>query len=198
MRDFVDSRQFCDSVERISKNWTRERSIDLRNDVVDNSNFHVDKTMFFNLKQINLRDFIRLSIVSWYFPEEIRVVLQSDLREAQSKFSSEDKFLLEQFLLSEAEMLCFLLETRLWHSRDFFGNLLKDFRELNKYLKVKNFRKKVVVPQRKRGYHDQGSRVEDHRWLPKKDYSLTEEQNRIEENRVRHGDTIEFLRGFLN
>jgi len=164
---------------------------------MDNSNFHGGET-FFNLKGINLKQFIKLAIFSWYMDEEVKFVLQADLEEKLSTFSLDDRTLLEQFLFSEAEMLIFLLETKLWHSRDFFGNILTINNELDSLLRPSPKSLKLVKPQRKRGYHDHGSRVLSHKWLPKSDFSLTEQQNLIELERSTQKDTSSLIRGFLN
>lgn len=196
MRGSIDSTDFCNSVEGIVRSWIQTRENTLRNHVMDNSNFQ-SETLFFNLKRIKLNQFIKLAITSWYMNEEVRFVLQSDLEEKLKDFSNEDKTLLEQFLFSKAEMLIFLLETSLWHSRDFFGNILSSLSELDVLLQPKRQSKKIKKPQRKRGYHDQGSRVLSHRWLPKSDYTLTALQNQIETERAKQRDTSDLIRGSL-
>lgn len=197
MRDIhLDSNDFCRQVEITIQKWLLTRSKDLRSKVVDNSNFQPGK-YFFKVHDANLKNIIRLAIVSWYLPEEPQFVLRMDLEEKINTLSLEDKFLCEQFLSSKAEMLIFLIETKLWHTRDFFGNLLKDLDESEKHLQVYHRSNKVEKPQRKRGYHDHGSRVLDHKWLPKEDWSLTQEQNLIEFRRSQASDTLQFIKGFL-
>lgn len=198
MRDRnLHSEVFCTQVEKTVSNWITIRTIDLRSKVVDNSNFHGSRT-FFKTKGIKLMDLIRLGIISWYLPEEVKCVLQQDLREEIENFSIEDRFLCEQILSTKAEMLIFLIETKLWHTKDFFGNIItEENKHLVQYLKVNKPRLKVRSPQRKRGYHDHGSKVEDHKWLPKSDWTLTEQHNLLEQRLSSAKDTLSFNQGFL-
>jgi hypothetical protein len=192
----LNSESFCSSVEKIISQWAQTESKTLRSNVVNNSNFHGAST-FFAMKNVPLKDFIKLAIVSWYCDEEVKFVLQEDLREVSKYYSPEDRILCEQFLKSRAIMLLFLLETHLWHTREFFGFILKDLGKINRHLKVRSKSTKVKKVQRKRGYHDHGSRVLDHRWLPKSDYTLTEMQNDKEEREKSLEDTSHFIEGFI-
>lgn len=197
MRDYPsDLISFNKSVEKIIQTMVNIDDQNLRNRVLDNSNFRGTST-FFDLRNINLKDFIRLSILSWYLPKEVSIVLRMDLEEKIKFFSPEDRFLLKQFLYSKAEMLIFLQETNLWHSREFFGNILNKKHNLDKYFKLCPKSTRVKKLQRKRGYQDQGSRVPDHEWLPKSDYSLTDLMLEIETKRQTHLDTLSFVRGVL-
>lgn len=197
MRDTrIDSTKFCNLVER---NITKMCNLDLnllRNQVVDNS-ISRPGTMTFELKNLTMKDFVRLAIFSHYAPKEIGWVLRMDLEEYSSKFSLEDRTLCQQFLSSKTNMLMFLLETNLWHTRDFFGNILHKNFQLDRFLKIKKYNTKVIKPQRKRGYHDKGSRRESHKWLPSRDISLTELHYQIEAARESYIDTSQFIKGFL-
>lgn len=198
MRDHnFDATNFLSQVEEISQNWYRCRSIDLRSKVVDNSNFLVQNLTFFKVKNISKQEFIQLSILSWYVDEEVRWILQSDLQEKVVTYSPEDRVVLSLLLESKVHMELFLLETSLWHTKDFFGNIMKNLEKLDKFLRCNNFLPKVVKRARKRGYHDHGSRVADHKWLPKSDYSLTNEQNIREHRNDQAVDTTQFLLGLL-
>jgi len=53
------------------------------------------------------------------------------------------------------------------------------------YQKIRPTRSRVRRTERHRGYRDHGTLRPAHRWLPKTDYSLTELQNQIEDERNR-------------
>lgn len=197
MRDKVNSVDFCKSVEKNILALLQMETEDLRSDVVDNSNFHSDNLTFYFLKDLKFDDFIRLSLLSWYLPVEVRFVLQMDLREKLRYYSLEDRTILELFLTNKAIVLEFLQSTQLWHSRDFFGNILNKKNKLDRFFKLSPLRRKIKRPQRKRGYHDHGSRVPDHKWKPREDYYLNKEQNIIESERISQRDTALFLEGML-
>ena len=96
-------------------------------------------------------------------------------------------------------MLIYLQETNLWHTRDFFGNILNCNYKLDKFFRKRSEcrRTKPRFSQRKRGYDDHGSRVEDHKKQPKYDWTLTQLQNKIEEERKTFDQMDDFLLGFL-
>lgn len=198
MRDYVSNpTEFYNQVERRIKQLVTLDIETLRSDVVDNSNSHWDNLTFFYLKGLGMKDFIRLGIVSWYLPEEIGILLRVDLEEKLKFLAKEDRILCQQFLFSKARMLIFLKETTLWHTRDFFGNILGTTNNLNRFFKLSPLRRKVKRPQRKRGYDDKGSKVSDEKWKPKFDFTLTELQNQIEQERKSLKDTQLFIEGFL-
>lgn len=198
MRDFkLSSKSFCESVKKHARMMVSLDDENLRNRVVDNSNLHWDNLTFFNLRAITLKNYIRLAILSWYIPEEVGYVLRADLVQKSKQLSPEDRLIIKLLTESQGQMLIFLQETTLWHTRDFFGNILSKKVNLNKYLSVSPLRKKVLRPERKRGYHDHGSRVPSHKWVPRSDWSLTALQNEIEEKRKSHQDTYYFLEGML-
>jgi hypothetical protein len=197
MRGSFTSHDFCSSVERIVGKWYSQRAKTLRNHVLDNTNF-LGTDFFFKVKRINVNTFIKLAITSWYMDEEVKFVIQADLEEKIKTFPIEHRSMLQQLLYSKAEMLIFLLETNLWHTREFFGNILTDLDQLDAVLKPSISITKVKKVQRKRGYQDHGSRVLSHKWMPKSDYTLTEMQNTLEEERITQQDSANFLRGFLN
>lgn len=188
---------FCRSVEKHSTKMFIMRIETLRSAVVNNSNFHSENQTFFSLRNLKLKDIIRLAIVSWYIPEEVGTILRLDLEAKIKNLAKEDRTIVELLLQSKGQMLKFLLETQLWHSRDFFGNILSTKIKLDNFFKPSPPRRKVRRPQRKRGYDDHGSKVPDSKWTPKYDWSLTELQMKIETDRKIHQDTVAFLQGFL-
>lgn len=199
MRAFQrDQSDFVDYIEETSRRyWDQEVNKILRNHVVDNSNLDADP-YYFRMPDSKLITLIRFSILHWFAPEEIKFMLKEDINERKKYFSYSDKYLLSLLLASKTEMLIFLIETNLWHERDFRGNILvKDIRKLPRLKLRKRQIKKVKYPQRKRGYHDHGSRVLAHKWLPKHDHSLTKLQNQIELERKTQIDTLHLTQGIL-
>lgn len=199
MRDYPsDKFSFNNSVEKSIKQMVHLEPEDLRNRVVDNSNFHSDNLTFFYLKDLTKMDAIRLSIYSWYAPEEVGFVLRMDLSTKINTFDYDTRIILNLILKSKAEMLIFLQETNIWHSRELFGNILSKKVSLDTFFKVSPLRRKINRPQRKRGYHDHGSRVPEHKRKPKFDWSLTAKMNEIYQERESFDDTLLFLEGFLS
>lgn len=171
----------------------------LRNSVVINPTFPSERELKVTLLSKSLKDFQRLALISWWLPEEIAYDIREYILEEKNRFNLEDRTLLELFLNSKAESILFLIETSLWHTRDFFGNFLEgmDYM-LEKLLKIKLVKpNKVTKPQRKRGYHDHGTLKPLHCWKPSSDWSLTELQNSIENSRASQIDTLNFLKGLI-
>jgi len=83
----------------------------------------------------------------------------------------------------------FLTEDRPFTGRQIKG-ILSDPKVINKvrsrfYQRIRPTRSKVRRTMRHRGYRDHGTLRPNHRWLPTEDFSLTEQQNRIERERSR-------------
>jgi hypothetical protein len=93
---------------------------------------------------------------------------------------------LELALLLHHKEDCLTYLVHRYHEREFFGNvlpLLKRVASELRFLTLEPTRAERTV--RRRGYRDHGSCTPNHRWLPKADYSFTEEMNRIEQERER-------------
>jgi hypothetical protein len=77
----------------------------------------------FVIKDKSKRQLVRLAILSWYFPEEIRVLFQMNLKEIWTK---QDRFCVEKEILLSSKTLClaWILHESGWKERDFFGNIL--------------------------------------------------------------------------
>lgn len=72
----------------------------LRNHVVDNPNFLEEQRQLY-VGRLNLKDFITLATIHWYFPKELQVMVNVELEQKLKHFSFEDQFLLSQFLKSK-------------------------------------------------------------------------------------------------
>lgn len=195
MRDKVNSQEFCSSVESLARQWFSTRRKILSNHVVNSSNF-TDRKLFFNLKYASKVELIKLAIVMWYADEEVHFVLRMDLEEKIKNLPLEDQVIFNILLSSKAEMLIFLLETNLWHTRDFFGNILQNLEQLDRLLIPKVPQNKVKRPARKRGYHDKGSWVLPHEWRPKSGWWYNEQHELLEATRSKLEHTSNFIRGF--
>lgn len=156
MRDFrsLDDSVFCSQVETISLKAMLEWK-ELITTVMDNSNFQQEYDFRMTIPK-TLNENIALAIASWSFGE-LGFVIREEIRE-KYRNSLEDKMVLEPLLDYQGQCLLFLLETSLWHTRDFFGNLF-NVKVLKRILvQVRWIRRpKPVSTQRKRGYHDKGS-----------------------------------------
>lgn len=146
------------------------------------------------LKDKSLSNLVCLAIVSWYIPEEIGILLRMEL----SKLTGNENYFILEFLLEEKGlMLCYLIETSLWHTRDFFGNEAKQILRCLKTIRPRfSSTRKPTRIQRHRGYRDKGSlrlKHELHSFA-----EGTREQQTIEEQRKVRQDTKDFITGFLS
>jgi hypothetical protein len=170
-------------------------NISLRTHVVDNPNFRRDYTtdVYYSKK---LNDLIRLVIYSQYTKDEITSVYIKEFCIRESR--KPQNFVLRFFLKTKAEMLLFLKDTNLWHTREFFG--LVSEKKLLQSLKSIGFKKKktfVRKTKRKRGYDDKGNLRKNHQRLPRYDVSLDELHREIKRKYQSIEDTFNFLEGFI-
>jgi hypothetical protein len=164
---------------------------------VDNPTFPAGDTTF-RIKNLKSKELFELALVSWYLPEEVAILLRLDLEQIASKLSDEDfhKIPLMMVLSSKAETLLFLQETSLWSTQEFFGNYLTP--GILKKLRPLILSPRVVKPQRKRGYHDQGTRAFDSHYLRVRAFWRdTELHLEIEKNRQALKDSILINLGLL-
>jgi hypothetical protein len=97
-----------------------------------------DVTKFY-FKTRKLRDLITLSIMSWYFPDEIRFTVQLFLEDYH--WPSDTPYEIKKILLNSKEYsLAWLILQDQWNENDFFGNVL-DKRFSNLFNKGFGFRK---------------------------------------------------------
>lgn len=196
MRDklSLDSQSFFQQLEHCFQKCSSEF---LRTAVSDNSKWQrADFENRLRIKTKNKNDLIVLALFSWYIPEEFGILLRFELEELVS--DNEDLEEVNFFLNSLGETKCFLLETNLWHSRDFFGNVL-DKRRLRRlcqlFVPVCTSKSKPKRVQRHRGYRDKGSLKLPHEHHDFSDGSA--EMYLLEQRRLTYQDTINFLRGWV-
>lgn len=194
--EFHQSQSLIFQIDSYLKKETKDMMKELRMQVVDNPNFTLKYTGF-KLHNLNLKQILGLAYGSWILPLELSIMLRLDLLEYIKRLSLDDRFIVETILDSKSAAEGWLLDTNLWHTRDFFGNILPQWAKTLNRLSFRPVSKKLKRPQRKRGYHDHGTLAPSHTWLPKSDWSLTEEQNEIEEKRTIFQDTLNFLKGWF-
>lgn len=142
-----------------------ERAKSLTTTLSDDPNFHsrilnhqVDPTGF----RVPCKKFevlIGLGLLSWYFPDEIGILLRFSLEEVDWGVRAKESktFVLE----SKEHCLAYLILQDLWSDRDFFGNVLGNkllayqLRTLN--WKLGSAYRKVIRPKRKRGHRESHS-----------------------------------------
>lgn len=146
------------------------------------------------------KELLVLAISSWYLPEEFQGVVQVAI-EQKIRTRLDDFVEVHLCLKSKSEMILFLLDTKKYSERSFFGNILNG-KTVSKVVqklcwKRKSRPTKVKKPQRKRGYDDKGQLKPVHEWLPKSDYTLTQLQNEIEELKESKENSLKFIEGFI-
>lgn len=196
MRDKVSTQCFLKELETSMVRITNKETVFRKNHVVIDPNFLLNNEIFVNSK--SLLDLIALGVALWYLDPLLRYEILLILEEKSKRFCLEDRFLLSQVLSTKAEMQLFLLETKLFHSREFWGNIVARVPRVLRSIRISRKKTKVKFVQRKRGYDDHGSCVPVHRWLPKHDWSLTELQNKKEDDLDTMNDTLNFLTGYLS
>lgn len=145
------------------------------------------------------RQYLRLLMVHWYLPEEIRPLVHLELEELENKYGIDKNIVAHTILESEPKMILYILESNLFKTeRELFGFVHMHF-QFEKYhffvLRARKPRRLV----RRRGYKDHGSRRLPHEQHEAKfDYSFTEEQNRIEAERQANIDAQDIVSGFLD
>ena len=192
MRDSrFDSQSFCSELENQVDECLKLSSEVLSRITPSEWN---DFENLFRISDRRAENLIRLAIISWYIPEEIGILLRLSIEEQLS----EDISYIQLLLYSKGEMKCFLCDTRLWHTRDFFGNVLsveRLKRSLNSVHPIMKTKRRPKRVQRHRGYRDKGTlRLNSDKhtlWIS------TDEQNRLEEERINRQSTLDFLRGFI-
>jgi hypothetical protein len=173
----------------------------------------------FKISCENPRSFIKLCCMSWYLDDDIGCLLRLELEKQVNRFGPEYRTKIELCLTTEPEMIIYILESDVLgkNPNEVFGNIRANkprIRILVYNAKRSEFsfygnseEKKlfqfistsVKRPQFHRGYRDKGSLRTGSEYLheQKKDFSATELQNQIEEQREIQRDTVDFCRGFM-
>lgn len=194
MRNLSNSQYFCVELEKILDEFITSSSSEVLSRIAPNVyDARFENSYRFTSK--NLENFVCLSLLSYYLPEEVGTLLRLSIQE---EIQETDLDWIELLLYNKGSALCFLIETTLWHCRDFFGNVVTK-RNLRKALssmvpRMKTRRKPKRV-LRHRGYRDKGTlRKESDKhdlWIS------TTEQLKIEEERESQAQTLKFLFGWF-
>jgi len=181
--------------KRLAESLKRVKS--LMDDVVINTTL---QECNYNLRSFRSQEVFELIVLLWYLPKEIQWTLRLDLEERVERMEFSDKHKEACFfcLKGKTQTLLFLQETNLWSTEEFFGSYLqKDSTVLRRLCLLKRSRK-VVIPQRKRGYNDQGSRAEDPSWKSARAFWLdTQQMMEMEKERDEFQFTLDFLEGLV-
>lgn len=147
------------------------------------------------LKSNRLEHLVFLCIFQWYLPKGPRELLLLELEQKIKQLSNLD--FLQLLLQSKVECLLFLINTRKWHTRDFFGNVLSEKQRKQAICSISclyRTRRKPKHPVRHRGYRDKGTLKPSYKHR-EQDLWLT--QLKIEEQRKILKSTFAFARGYL-
>lgn len=190
----LDFNSFFLEIERIAREFSSKV---FRSSAPDNSKWLSDPRFEndFVLTSRSLVKLSRLAILSWYVPEEYGILFRLTIREYISL--NPDLMILDFLTKSKEEMKVFLYHTTKWHSRDFFGNVLKegmDLKDIPVRPKMKTRRRPKRV-QRHRGYRDKGTLKFSHEIHDLSNRTLEEKE--LEDERRLYKDVRSFLEGWI-
>jgi hypothetical protein len=148
----------------------------------------------FLIKTRNLNEILFLGIFSWYLPGDLGMILRMDIEE---KIKDKDDYWFVNLVL-QSKVTChlFLINTTLFHTRDFFGNFLTEefLEKLRLHCRPKfKKKKKPTYPIRRRGYKDKGS-LGNATFSPKF-INLNKEERELEEESKLQEDTLQLFIG---
>jgi hypothetical protein len=136
------------------------------------------QTSFLIRKYKKFLELKHLAVLSYYL-QEYGVLLRLDLEEQLSHLAYPQAVELASMLSSKEEMLQNLIT--FLSDDDFFGNFLPGVKKTASRLQFLTLYPKRARRQvRHRGYRDHGSCRPESKWIPSRDWSFTEQQNRIE------------------
>lgn len=157
--------------------------------------FEEDFENLIQLKDYSKRNLTVLCILSWYIPDEIGILLRITIEE---RIKNTELDYLVLLLQSRALCINFLLDSNLWSTEDFFGNILtkKNIESSLKSLRlIFKTKRKPKRTQRHREYRDKGTLRKN---SDKHDLWIsTAEQLKIEESRLSILHTQSFLEGWI-
>ena len=163
--------------------------------VVDNPNFLGE---FFIPKGLSSpRNYWILSVLSWKMGPLgylVRIWLEFDVLPDLDLYW---KTRLSLSLKDETHSLLVFYDLVHVNARTWYGTYLPIGRKIFENLRPRLVSNVVKETARKRGYDDKGSAKPQHKWLPSSDWSLTDLQNQIEQERKVNKDTLEIIKGFL-
>jgi len=185
-----------DELRKVLQSQAEDWSKVLKSNVLATSTLRNDQ--FFLKRPKKWKEYLRLVMIHWYLPDESRALVHSELEELENKFGTENSIIAHIMLSSEPEMIIYILESNVFNNeRALFGFINTPFKFKDYYFFIYRPRK-AKRKVRRRGYKDHGSRRLPHEQHEAKyDYSFTELQNQIEEERQSISDLKELFRGFI-
>lgn len=155
---------------------------------------------YFTLIPKELKQFKLMCCIVWYLPEEVQALFRLELENRTKWFGPEYEIQLRLLLRSEPETICYILDSSVLgqNSNEIFGNILAY--QYIKFDVIEFKRKKSKRLIRHRGYRDHGSLADESsigRKEYEKDFTSTEEQNKIEEQRDTLDDMEDFIFGLI-
>lgn len=144
---------------------------------------------------------ITFFLMSWFIPDEfVRIQTQLYLQEKVTMLGPDYQTKLSLILISRHHAMTLLLDGDLLgnNSNEVFGVLLNS--EVKVKMVLVSINRKPKKTQRIRGYRDKGSRRLGIEFLSeeRKDFSLVELQQQIEERRQSLQDSIQFWKGWID
>lgn len=143
-------------------------------------------------------EYLRLILIHWYLPKDLYCLIHIELEEKIHKFGPDKAIVALTILKSEPNCVIYISESSsiFRTSREAFGQILSQI-DLTKYRLQRLIPRKPRRKPRRKGYNDHSSRRPDHKWRESQDYTLTELQNKIEEDRNTQIDTALLIEGGL-
>lgn len=184
-----------------------EKPESLRKFLSDSPTQYLDVFRHFDLTTIRIgtrkrRDLQRLALLSWYFPEEIRILVQLNLEE---HWQESDLFNIERSVLLTSKHVCLAWFLREWRGNecDFFGNVLNTS-DCQRVLRCLSFMK---VSQRKvkkytgycRGYRESNSGAPRSFPVELETWVLDQEEfnSKVLARQIKVDETLQRISGFL-
>lgn len=196
MRGKFNPDEFYIQLEKLTLRLSQECEF-LTTSVVDNPTFLKEPKLSFRLSGKNFKFMTILGLLSWSFPDQnfgswIRASLWEENNTLENKVDN-------LYFIIQKSYKTFLCETSNLSVSGLFG--IMNSPEFKKWLKnlrvIRTASRKVKVPQRKRGYHDKGSRRPSHKWKESHCAVLAEKQFRKELNNQLMEDTLSLISGIL-
>jgi hypothetical protein len=149
----------------------------------------------FNLKR--RKDLELLILFGWKLEEQERNYLFLLVSNHWIKYQQPEEIAKLRAMLY-SKVVCYEILSRTWSASDFFGNVLPKLLRIEKSFEAYLQEITPKKPRRlirRRGYRDHGTLLPSHQWKPRKDWTLTELQNHLEEISKEYDDLYRLIVG---
>lgn len=185
---------FIQFVEEVEKFVARKLDLSsfLAHPVADTPTFPEDLEIVIPSK---FHEVERLVLIHWFLPDSLKYEVHLRLWTSKfSQFNRKQQIQLRIMLNSKTDCLFWYHDSESLSTHEFWGTLGQACR-----LKLRWYRKNFTVnkPQRKRGYSDKGQAKSKDKWLPKHDFSFTQQQNEKEKMSYLQLKTITFILSYF-